>query len=147
MASQYDNFPSDEWHYGQDEDGWLEYKPSKNFIEPHRPKPGDADFEPKSMMSGMLHQYLTGKKESLVEPDWEDNPVDMVNAPAHYATGNHETIEVIKEKLTKEQFIGYCMGNVSKYVLRCNLKGKFVEDLKKAQYYLNALVEAVDVRR
>ncbi len=60
---------------------------------------------------------------------------DPVNHPAHYTSGGIETIEFIRAKLTPEEFVGYCKGNVLKYVSRANLKGG-VEDLSKATVYL-----------
>lgn len=39
--------------------------------------------------------------------------------------------------------LGYCEGNVIKYVCRYKLKNR-VEDLKKAQHYLEMLIEKVE---
>lgn len=64
---------------------------------------------------------------------------DNVNHPSHYTQGGIETVDYIKAKLTKEQFEGYCIGNVFKYVSRYRYKGG-VEDLKKARWYLTKLI-------
>lgn len=67
---------------------------------------------------------------------------DPVNAPAHYRAGSpHETIKVLEAWLTPEQFEGYLRGNVIKYVSRAGLKGSAAEDLGKARWYLNRLLE------
>ena len=66
---------------------------------------------------------------------------DMVNSPDHYTHNGIEAINVIEAKLTDEQYEGYLQGSVMKYLLRSNYKGKRNEDLKKAQWYLNTLVE------
>lgn len=55
---------------------------------------------------------------------------DNVNHPAHYTTGEIEVIDYIQDKLTPEQFEGYCIGNVLKYISRYRHKGG-LEDLKK----------------
>ena len=68
---------------------------------------------------------------------------DNVHAPAHYTAGDIETIDYIRDKLSKEQFIGYCVGNVLKYVSRYRLKGG-KEDLEKAQIYLKWAIERMD---
>lgn len=68
---------------------------------------------------------------------------DNVNRPDHYTAGGIETIDIIKAKLTPEEFAGYCKGNVIKYVTRANLKGG-VEDLKKAAVYLDWLIESLE---
>ena len=69
---------------------------------------------------------------------------DMVNSPDHYTHNGIEAINVIEAKLTDEQYEGYLQGSVMKYLLRSNYKGKRNEDLKKAQWYLNTLVENND---
>lgn len=61
-----------------------------------------------------------------------------VNHPAHYTTGKIETIDYIQDKLTKEQFEGFCVGNALKYISRYKLKGG-MEDIKKAIWYLNKI--------
>lgn len=67
-------------------------------------------------------------------------PEDNVNSPDHYTHNGIEAIDVIEAKLTLEQFQGYLQGSVMKYLLRANYKGKRIEDLKKAQWYLDNLV-------
>ena len=65
---------------------------------------------------------------------------EVVEHPAHYNVGTIETIEYIRDSLTKEQFIGFCLGNVIKYLSRYRFKGG-IEDLKKAFNYLNWAIE------
>ena len=65
---------------------------------------------------------------------------DPVNHPSHYTQGGIETLDYIKAKLTQEEFCGYLKGNIFKYVSREGLKNG-VEDLKKARFYLDKLVE------
>ena len=57
---------------------------------------------------------------------------DMVNHPSHYKVGGIETIDFIEAKS-----LGYNLGNVVKYITRADHKGNKLEDLKKAQWYLN----------
>ena len=65
---------------------------------------------------------------------------DNVNHPAHYEAGGIEVIDYIRAKLTPAQFLGYCLGNVLKYVSRARFKGQ-TEDLKKARVYLEWAIE------
>jgi hypothetical protein len=65
---------------------------------------------------------------------------DVVNHPSHYTDGGIETIEAIEAALTNEEFRGYCKGNCMKYIWRERHKGG-TESLKKAQWYLNRLIE------
>lgn len=64
---------------------------------------------------------------------------DNVN-PAHYKQGGIETFDYIRAKLTSPELDGYLKGNIIKYVSRERLKNS-TEDLKKAQWYLDKLVE------
>lgn len=58
----------------------------------------------------------------------------------HYDAGGIETIDVIKAKLTPEQFRGYCLGNVIKYGCRLNHKGSAERDAEKLSIYAEWLV-------
>jgi hypothetical protein len=67
--------------------------------------------------------------------------MDKVNKPAHYQ-GSIECIDAIESAMTKEAFRGYLKGNIIKYVWRYDRKNG-VEDLEKAQWYLNKLIEKI----
>ncbi len=68
---------------------------------------------------------------------------DNVNSPAHYLKGKKETIDVIQDCMTDDEYHGYLKGNVLKYVSRYKFKGEPLEDLQKAQWYLNRLIKEV----
>ena len=97
-------------------------------------------------------------KEQLIALGWtppaEVNPTpdegleypsvdDPVESPVHYNTGSVECIEAIKASMSDTEFKGYLKGNAMKYLWRYDYKGKPVEDLKKAQWYLARLTEEV----
>lgn len=65
---------------------------------------------------------------------------DNVNNPAHYGQGKIECIDYIQDFLTHEEFVGYLRGNVAKYLHRWRYKNG-LEDLRKAQWYLNKMIE------
>lgn len=69
---------------------------------------------------------------------------DVVNSPEHYNQSGIECIQAIRASMSKEQFVGYLKGNVEKYIWRFEYKGKPVEDLKKAQWYLKELISAYE---
>lgn len=64
--------------------------------------------------------------------------MDKIN-PNHYK-GEIECIDAIKSSMTREAFNGYLKGNVLKYMWRYEKKNK-IEDLQKAQWYLNKLID------
>ena len=65
---------------------------------------------------------------------------DMVNHPPHYNQGGMEVIDVIEAGIGDQGFIGNLLGNILKYLLRFRHKGKPIEDLKKARWYLDKLI-------
>lgn len=70
---------------------------------------------------------------------------DAVNSPSHYASGEIECIDAIKASMTAEAFRGYLKGNVQKYMWRYEKKVNAAEDLKKARWYLDKLIEEVEL--
>lgn len=71
-----------------------------------------------------------------------DKDVD-VYSPAHYTVGGYEAIDIIRAKLTPEEYRGYCKGNILKYVMRANYKGHHDQDCKKAAWYGEELGKCV----
>ncbi len=63
---------------------------------------------------------------------------DNINNPEHYTSGGIETLDYIKAKVS--DYPSYTVGNILKYVSRYEHKNG-IEDLKKAQFYLNDLIE------
>lgn len=74
---------------------------------------------------------------------------NMIEHPPHYNAGKFETIDVIEDivKNYKDSFVAYCIGNVLKYLARSPFKGTFLQDLKKAQYYLNAAIAYIEEKK
>lgn len=68
---------------------------------------------------------------------------DIVNHPNHYNSYTREVIDTMQGSMTPEEFKGYLKGNVMKYINRYQFKNG-VEDLKKAQWYLNKLTEVAE---
>ena len=59
-----------------------------------------------------------------------------VNHPKHYNSGKIEVIDAIED-----WGLGFNDGNVIKYVARHKHKGKPIEDLEKAKWYLERLIQ------
>jgi hypothetical protein len=55
----------------------------------------------------------------------------------YYDAGGIEVLDIIKAKLTPEQFKGYLLGNLIKYSCRANWKGDFMRDIEKMGFYAN----------
>jgi len=67
---------------------------------------------------------------------------DMVNHPPHYNQHGVECIDAIKAT-TGDNFKDYLKGNIIKYLWRFDYKGKPIEDLQKAKWYLDKLINEV----
>lgn len=83
-------------------------------------------------MKKILSSY-TGSKEVK----------DSVNHPSHYTQGAIECIDAIKE--ATKGLLGIeavCTANIIKYVWRWKFKNG-VEDLRKARWYLDRLIDEV----
>jgi hypothetical protein len=66
----------------------------------------------------------------------EHNFQELVNHPSHYNKGKIEVIDAIEDWC-----LNFNLGNVIKYVARAEHKGNKLEDLKKAQFYINREIE------
>jgi hypothetical protein len=88
----------------------------------------------------------TGEWWAVIDDDLSPSDTlsepDMVNSPAHYGSGSIECIEYIQDFLTTEEFIGYLRGNIAKYLHRFRYKNG-IEDLRKAEWYLNRLSQTM----
>lgn len=63
---------------------------------------------------------------------------NMIDHPSHYNKGKIEVIDFIED-----QGLSFHLGNVIKYVARAGSKGDKLEDLKKAQWYLDRYINEV----
>ena len=69
---------------------------------------------------------------------------DNINHPPHYNRGSVETIDMIKNSMAAPEFEGYLQGNIIKYISRYKYKGTALEDLQKAEWYINRLIREVE---
>lgn len=77
-------------------------------------------------------------------PDETEVKGDSVESPSHYNKGSIECIDYLKDNMPYDNFLGYLEGNCKKYLHRWRYKKKPLEDLKKAQWYLNRLIKELD---
>ena len=86
-------------------------------------------------MKKILSSYTGSKAVKVVK--------DNVNHPSHYTQGAIECIDAIKE--ATKGLLGIeavCTANIIKYVWRWKFKNG-VEDLRKARWYLDRLIDEV----
>jgi len=66
---------------------------------------------------------------------------DPVNHPSHYTFGRFEVIDVLQDWFPSSPLL----WQIVKYVARAQHKGNMLQDLKKAQFYLNKAIEQLEV--
>jgi hypothetical protein len=69
---------------------------------------------------------------------------DQINSPPHYNTGGIECIDYLKDNMSFTAYKGYLEGNCKKYLHRWRYKGKPLEDLRKAHWYLERLILEIE---
>jgi hypothetical protein len=84
---------------------------------------------------GPIHRVFQGE---LYYDDARTTPAakEKVNHPQHYNQGKIEVIDAIDD-----WDLDFCEGNIVKYVTRSRHKGNRLQDLEKAKWYLDHLVE------
>ncbi len=65
---------------------------------------------------------------------------DPVNHPSHYIFGKFEVIDVLQDWFPSSPLL----WQVVKYVARAQHKGNTIQDLKKAQFYLNKQIAELE---
>lgn len=65
---------------------------------------------------------------------------DPVNQPSHYTQGKYEVIDVLEDWFPNEPLL----WQVGKYTARAKHKGNELQDLKKAQFYLNRKIKNLE---
>ena len=97
--------------------------------------------EDKLNMNHDRRQEMLKNIKSLKEP-----ADDRVNSPSHYTSGKREVIDIIESAIKDAPSVvfGLLQGQVLKYMLRVWLKDNPLEDLKKARWYLDRLIEQYD---
>lgn len=95
------------------------------------------------------YEIIFGNKSEKKEEKVESKAEDMVNHPSHYTHGGVECIDAITSALSsyEDSVDSWLVGQVIKYLWRAPLKGKYEEDIKKAQFYLNRLVYKINKNR
>lgn len=99
----------------------------------------ENDFGKICSYTSSLFEVVT--TDEMTKPNINDI-LDNVEHPSHYCRGGIECIDAIEASLGKDEFTGFLRGNIIKYVWRYKDKNG-LEDLKKAQWYLNKLIEVV----
>lgn len=81
---------------------------------------------------------ICSKYEAYVPAFLHDIQKSDIEHPSRYMHGNVECFDMLEAALSPREFIGFCKGNILKYIWREKDKGGF-EDLQKAEIYAQRL--------
>lgn len=82
---------------------------------------------------------LAKERKEMEEKEEEKKIDNNVNHPSHYQ-GKIECIDYLKDKLNDDEFKGFLKGNILKYLSRAGKKDNELQDIKKAKWYLDYLI-------
>ena len=72
---------------------------------------------------------------------------DVVNNPKHYVGSNGiECIDTIEASMSNEEFRGYLKGTAIAYLFRYDKKELPLQDLEKAEWYIQKLKSTIEDR-
>ena len=116
-----------DWSY-RDFPGTMVCPPPQELKYSYVQDPNNWDFS--------LEDYFKGLQQTPMADD-----KDMVNSPSHYTQGSIECIDAIEQVVKDlDGMEAMCTGNAIKYLWRWKHKNG-VEDLKKAVWYLQRMID------
>ena len=103
---------------------------------------GEIDFSGYSFQAAQPVDFLGSWSKDTISFEADDR----VNSPSHYTAGTQEAIDIIEEAIdaAPSNKLGMLQAQVLKYLLRLWLKDNPAEDARKAQWYLNRLVDSLN---
>ncbi|HBZ6456195.1 TPA: DUF3310 domain-containing protein [Listeria monocytogenes] len=150
------------WFFGEaitqdDSELWERYKQdSALFVDEEGVSYGTLSYAEDNYPDTPIEKYKAKKTETTdpvekFQTAWKGliksrlieftDTSDNINNPSHYTAGGIETLDYIKAKVA--DYPSYAVGNIIKYVSRYEHKNG-LEDLKKAQFYLNDLIKEME---
>ena len=91
-----------------------------------------------------MKQYIKRKEEDEENMDKEKDK-KVINHPQRYGGDTtYECIKVLDAWMNKEEYQGFLKGNCLKYLCRAGKKDDIVQELNKAKWYLEKLIESYD---
>ena len=102
------------------------------------PRRTELDEQEKRRTAEKFERELIKQIDTKMAP-----PNDPVNHPKHYTQGGVECIDGIASCIGPDSFSDFCRGNAMKYIWRFKDKGGS-EDIRKAIWYLNKIIEVTD---
>ena len=135
---------NDEFKQDNDNNWWFKESSLMKLVEScddtDESKESQSDCNEYISFEELLEKISTAKSELSFDE------VDMVNEPLHYNLGTIQTLDYIDDVLLHNPNLtaldGYYLGNIIKYLsTRLGTKADKIQDMQKAQFYLNRRVK------
>lgn len=112
--------------------------------------PKDTQAIVQDEVEGIIHVEICGEKIGIPKKEFIEKfysekaeTKEMVNHPKHYGGDTqYECIKVLKAWLSPDEYKGFLKGNAIKYLCRTGKKDETTQELKKALWYIQKLIEA-----
>ena len=75
-----------------------------------------------------------------MKEDKKEISYDVVNNPKHYTNISVECIDIMQELFGSTAVSNFCLCNAFKYIWRSEFKENKLQDIKKANSYLNKYI-------
>ncbi len=86
-----------------------------------------------------------GKCNDIYSPyyglDLPESSNDTINHPSHYASGKIECWDAMRSARGDFAHVEYCIQTAIKYLYRCGKKDNKLEDMRKAEAFLNRAIK------
>lgn len=89
----------------------------------------------------MANTNYEEKYEEIYKERYKEHEENAVNHPSHYLHNKFESIDEMMIVFGSEAVYHFCICNALKYKNRALYKGKYEEDMKKADWYLTKAKE------
>lgn len=106
-------------------------------------------YESNESFNNVMEHYVKTVEELKIPSmkEIKERKPEMVNHPDHYQGNGLEVIEVLKAFLTPEQFLGFVLANMLKYLLRMGKKDEMLQELEKTLWYGHYLKEFLNEQK
>lgn len=102
----------------------------------------EIDIETNASIDAIKNQYCSGIKvefEKVVDYTKENNSCKNEKSKHYEIWKDFEAIDVLKNCLNLEEYVGFLKGNILKYQLRLGKKDDVSKELEKIKDYKNEL--------
>ena len=108
-------------------------------------------YEFKKGVRNMILFTFNQRYKDYAEKRLQSNGISYIIQPVgndrlNLFFGKRECLDAIRASMTDDEYKGYLKGNIIKYLWRYEWKNG-LEDLKKAQFYQNRLIEIVQAEK